>query len=284
MRGSSLNRLPPEETREEIIERIRGKIQEMKNDERQKREEAEHKTKGVKKADLFLANVIRAIYIDLEERLLRDSPSLFKKRPQAPLKERIVKGRVSKRKNANLKDANLKNAPEIKPRKTFKERKAKGSQGLSQESSRESTREFFKQQSRAKRELEEMARDPKAFEEKMKRLEKEELEGALSGAFGNFHINLPPPGYTRPLPEYIPTPALPNLMPFKAMSDPGRKHLKHSLSKKARSAKARSANQVSRGRKTPDWAKREWAKRKKRRPAPVRTRKSRPKRVSQYTE
>jgi len=276
-RGSSLNRLPEEETREEIIERIRGKIQEMKNDERRKREEAEHKTKGVKKADLFLANVIRAIYIDLEERLLRDSPSLFKKKTQAPLKERIVKGRVSKRKSANLKSADLKNAPEIKPQsKTFKERKAKGtkgSQGLSQ-GSKESTREFFKQQARAKRELEEMARNPKAFEEKMKRLEKEELEGALSGAFGNFHIDLPPPGYTRPLPEYIPTPAVPNLMPFRAMSDPGRKHSKHSRSKRAK-----SANQVSRGRKTP-----EWAKRKKSRPAPVRTRKSRPKRVSQYTE
>lgn len=270
-RGSSLNRLPPEETREEIIERIRGKIQEMKNDERRKREEAEHKTKGVKRADLFLANVIRAIYIDLEERLLRDSPSLFKKKPQAPLKERIVKGRVSKRKNANLKNANLKND---KPQKTFKERKAKGSKGLSKGSA-PNTREFFKQQARAKRELEEMARDPKAFEEKMKRLESEELEGALSGAFGNFHIDLPPPGYTRPLPEYIPTPAVPDILPFRAMSDPGRK--KRSRSK--HSKRAKSANQVSRGRKTP-----EWAKRKKSRPAPVRTRKSRPKRVTPYTE
>jgi len=274
-RGSSLNRLPPEETREEIIERIRGKIQEMKNDERRKREEAEHKTKGVKKADLFLANVIRAIYIDLEERLLRDSPSLFKKKPQAPLKERIVKGRVSKRKNANLKSANLKNAPEMKPQsKTFKERKAKGTQG-SAKGTKESTREFFKQQARAKRELEEMARDPKAFEEKMKRLEKEELEGALSGAFGNFHIDLPPPGYTRPLPEYIPTPAAPDILPFRAMSDPGPKK----RSQSNHSKRAKSANQVSRGRKTP-----EWAKRKKSRPAPVRTRKSRPKRISQYTE
>jgi len=274
-RGSSLNRLPPEETREEIIERIRGKIQEMKNDERRKREEAEHKTKGVKKADLFLANVIRAIYIDLEERLLRDSPSLFRKKPQAPLKERIVKGRVSKRKNANLKSANLKNAPEMKPQsKTFKERKAKGTQG-SAKGSKESTREFFKQQARAKRELEEMARDPKAFEEKMKRLEKEELEGALSGAFGNFHIDLPPPGYTRPLPEYIPTPAAPDILPFRAMSDPGPKK----RSRSNHSKRAKSANQVSRGRKTP-----EWAKRKKSRPAPVRTRKSRPKRISQYTE
>ena len=279
-RGSSLNRLPPEETREEtreeIIERIRGKIQEMKDDERRKREDAENKKRGTKKPDLFLANVIRAIYIDLEERLLRDSPSLFKKRPQAPLKERIVKGRVSKRKNANLKGANVKNVN--KPQsKTFKERKAKGTKGLAKgtKSSAPNTREFFKQQARAKRELEEMARDPKAFEEKMKRLEKEELEGALSGAFGNFHINLPPPGYTRPLPEYIPTPAIPNLMPFKAMSDPGRK--KRSRSK--HSKRAKSANQVSRGRKTP-----EWAKRKKSRPAPVRTRKSRPKRVSQYTE
>lgn len=267
-RGSSLNQLPPEETREEIIERIRGKIQEMKRDERQKREEAEHKTKAVKRADLFLANVIRAIYIDLEERLLRESPSLFRKKPQAPLKERIVKGRVSKRKTANVKSANQKNANKPQNKTTFKERKARGSAKASHES-----KEFFKQQARAKRELEEMARDPKAFEAKMERLEKEELEGAFSGAFGDFHRELPAPGFTRPLPEYIPTPAAPDILPFRAMSDPGPKH-----SKRARSKRARSANQVSRGRKTP-----EWAKRKKSRPAPVRTRKSRPKRSSQYT-
>ena len=260
-RGLSLNRMPeqmPEfETHEEMVERILQKVKELKRDERLKREEAEHKTKGLRRADLEVADLIRAIYIDLEERLGRESPSLRLKK-RAPLKQRIIKGRVSKRKNLNRASANSIHAKT--PTKTLKERKE------------DARREFFKQQSRAKRELKEMVDNPQAFEKKMERLEQEELEAALSGAYGNFHRDLPPPGHTRPIQVYTPAPAVPTLMPFKAMSDPGPKKIMRSLSKRAK-----SANQVSK--RTP-----EWARRKKARPDPVRTRKSRPKRTSQFTQ
>jgi hypothetical protein len=106
--------------------------------------------------------------------------------------------------------------------------------------------------------------------------EEEEFDKAVSGAFGKFQED---PGAIELLsqPPVKREEIMPAIMPFQAMSDPGRKKSKRSKSKRSkskrsRSKRARSANQVSRGRKTP-----EWAKRKKARPAPARSRGTRPK-------
>lgn len=222
-------------------------------------------TKDAKERERILhqADVIQRMYKQLEEKIARDSPTIYKQKEK--FATRKIRAEVLRRK----KEAEWAAAMAAFKAGTYKSKPQKSYQERDEEA------EIFKERARAKRELKEMAENPEAFEAKMKKKEEEEKDTALSGAFGTFKEALPD---TKPDEGYLellsqpsprpPSPIVPAFLPFRAMSDPGRR----SKRKRSRSKRARSANQVSRGRKTP-----EWAKRKKARPAPVRSRRTRPK-------
>ena len=272
-RGSSLNRLPNRVPNRPTtpVQEIRERIEDLKLDEAFKRKSAMTKDAKEKERILHQADVIQRMYKELEEKIARDSPTMYKKKET--FATRKIRAQVLKRRQED------KWAQDIAAFKagTYKSKPFKPYHEREEES------EIYKERARAKKELKEMAENPEAFEAKMKKKEEEERDTALSGAFGAFmedpETKQLDEGYIELLSE--PSPAKPKkprkeqsevpLMPFKAMSDPGRK-TKRSRSKRSRSKRARSANQVSRGRKTPIWA-----KRKKARPAPVRSRHTRPK-------
>lgn len=268
-RGSSLNRLPNRVPNRPStpVQEIRERIQDLKLDERLKRKSAMTKDAKERERILHQADVIQRMYKQLEEKIARNSPTMYKEKEK--FATRKIRAEVLKRKKeaewAKAIAAFKAGTYKSKPYKTYQERDEEA--------------EIYKERARARRELKEMAENPQAFEAKMKKKEEEEQDTALSGAFGTFKEALPD---TKPDEGYLellsqpsprpPSPIVPAFMPFqevKAKSDPGRRS-KRSRSK--RSKRARSANQVSRGRKTP-----EWAKRKKARPAPVRSRHTRPK-------
>jgi hypothetical protein len=285
-RGTSLNRLPEytEELREkerrekerrekkEAFDRVRAKIDDMKKDEALKREGAKHKNMKEQESDLQMADVIKEIYTELEQRVARGSPSLYKKKGETlgtrKVRESVKKAKQEaewKSKQQSYKDGTA------KPYKSYTQKKKEA--------------EYFKEKARARRLLKELSDDPQAFEEKMKKEEEMIKEDALKGAFGDFQkddigIEIPPPGHTRPLDEdYLrrvkktqkerpPSPMLPAILPFnnilRAKTEPTRKRFRtHTLSKKAK-----SANQAPKRMKTPDWAPKR--KPKKARPAPAR--------------
>jgi len=265
-RGLSLNRLPESVPRPTTpVKEIRERIQDLKLDERLKRKMAMTKDAKEKERILHQADVIQRMYKQLEEKIARNSPTMYKEKEK--FATRKIRAEVLKRK----KEAEWAAAMAAFKAGTYKSKPQKSYQERDEEA------EIYKERARARRELKEMAENPQAFETKMKKKGEEEKDTALSGAFGTFKEALPD---TKPDEGYLellsqpsprpPSPIVPAFMPFqevKAKSDPGRRK-----SKRKQSKRARSANQVSRGRKTPDWA-----KRKKARPAPVRSRHTRPK-------
>jgi len=273
-RGSSLNRVPNRVPNRPStpVQEIRERIEDLKLDERLKRKSAMTKDAKEKERILHQADVIQRMYKELEEKIARNSPTMYKKKES--FATRKIRAQVLKRR----KEAEWAASMAAFKAGTYKSKPYKGYHEREEES------EIYKERARAKKELKEMAENPEAFEAKMKKKEEEEQETALTGAFGAFQKdNEMDEGFMELLRQPSPAKALsrkapkeqgevPLIMPFKAMSDPGRKRSKRSRSKRSRSKRARSANQVSRGRKTP-----EWAKRKKARPAPVRSRHTRPK-------
>jgi hypothetical protein len=270
-RGSSLNRLPNKPTTP--VKEIRERIEDLKLEERMKRKSAMTKDAKERERILHQADVIQRMYTQLEEKLARNSPTLYKKKETfatRKLRAEVLKRRKEAEWAASI-AAYKAGTYKSKPVKSYHER--------------EEEAEIYKERARARKELKEMAENPQAFEAKMKKKEEEEQDTALSGAFGTFQkdpdkdvdeglmelLSQPSPAKTMPKKTRKEQSEVPLIMPFKAMSDPGRR-IKRSRSKRSRSKRARSANQVSKGRKTPIWA-----KRKKARPAPVRSRHTRPK-------
>jgi hypothetical protein len=239
------------------VERLRERIEDLKLEERLKRQSAMGKDAKVRDDLLRKADVIKRMYTELEEKLARNSPTIYPKKKETFATRKIREQVLKRRREAEW----AKSIEEFK-RGTYKS-KQKPYEQQAEES------EIYRERASAKKALKEMAENPEAFEAKMKKEEQEEFDKAVSGAFGTFQKEAPDPGYLELLSQ--PSPAkqdmVPAIMPFKAMSDPGKRR-----SKRSKSKRARSANHVSKGRKTP-----EWAKRKKARPAPVRSRGAMPK-------
>jgi hypothetical protein len=294
-RGTSLNRLPEytkerqekiekeKMEREETRERVRSKIEDMKMDERLKRQGAAYKSMKEKEADLRMADVIKGIYTDLEKRLDRDSPSIHKKKKEETLGTRKVREAIKKAKQE---------AEWARKLQAYKDGTAKPYKSYTQ---REEEAEYFKENERTKRLLRELSNNPQAFEEKMKKEEELVKEDALKGAFGDFQkdelgIEIPPPGHTRPLDEGFlkrlkkierekekprpPSPIIPAILPFnnilRAKTEPTRKRKQSRSQTRKLSKRAKSANQAPKRMKTPNWAPKRKPKAKKTRPAPAR--------------
>jgi hypothetical protein len=259
-RGSSLNRIPNHSS---PVERLRERIEDLKLEEQLKRQTATGKDAKVRDDLLRKADVIKRMYTELEEKLARNSPTIYPKKKETFATRKIREQVLKRRREAEW----AKSIEEFK-RGTYKS-KHKPYEQQAEES------EIYRERASAKKALKEMAENPEAFEAKMKKEEQEEFDKAVSGAFGTFQKEAPDPGYlellSQPSPvkrEELPKQDMvPAIMPFKAMSDPGKRR-----SKRSKSKRARSANHVSKGRKTP-----EWAKRKKARPTPVRSRGAMPK-------